>query len=608
MLITTKRLIIRDFSHEDVDPLALILGNAEVMRFSIAGPLSFDQTKDYLHHRILKHYTEHGFGLWALVDKEEDRLIGLAGLMIQAIDGEDLVELGYRLDPAYWGKRLAVEAGVAIAEYGFNELGIDKIISIIDPQNKQSVRVAAKIGMHYWKDAIFHEIPVKIYRLSKIVVAPFHSSWAISFDEARKQLKEVFGSFSIEFFHIGSTSIPNCSAKSVIDILGVTSDILLIDEFDQAMIEHGFTPLGEYGMKQRRFFQKKDGIPINLHIFEESDPEVNRHLRFCDYLRSHPDKMKQYSSLKETLAKRHPHDIQSYILGKAQLIKEIDILAAWEAPRIVEGEWKCKKSEWTEQEIKSAMLVNMHLHMTYFAKYVPTMDIVFEPDVTVVRSQIRDDTFNYVVSACFTERNARDRIRHIKSLFEKSNLPFSWWVAETDSPTNLGDALIEAGFCLKEKNIGMFLRLRDFSSKIPLSNLVFQLVESLDQLKDFATVMLSIGGSPIAFDAIYSKLPPSIYENATIELYIGYFENKPSITGVLVTHANIAGIYYVATIPNLRKRGFGTAMMKYLLERARSKGYFIATLQASEAGLSLYERLGFKRCCQFVEYAPRNKI
>ena len=89
MLITTKRLIIRDLSHEDVDALALILGNAEVMRFSIAGPLSLDQTKDYLHHRIMKHYAEHGFGLWALVDKEENRLIGFAGLMIQPIDGED---------------------------------------------------------------------------------------------------------------------------------------------------------------------------------------------------------------------------------------------------------------------------------------------------------------------------------------------------------------------------------------------------------------------------------------------------------------------------------------------------------------------------------------
>ncbi|MBM3184309.1 MAG: GNAT family N-acetyltransferase, partial [Chlamydiae bacterium] len=356
---------------------------------------------------------------------------------MQTIDGTNLVELAYRFDPSYWGKGLAVEAAAAIVEYGFRELHLDQVIAIIDPQNKQSVRVAAKIGMHYWKDSVFHEIPVRIYRLSKIVVNPFHSSWARSFDEARKQLKEVFGSLQIEFFHIGSTSIPGCSAKPVIDILGVTSDILQIDGFDQAMIERGFKPLGEYGMKQRRFFQRKDGIPINLHIFEESDPEVNRHLRFCHYLREHPDRMRQYSSLKETLAKRYPHDIQSYILGKERLIKEIDMLAAWEAPIIEEKGWECKKSEWTEREIKSAMQVNMHLHMTYFAKYVPTMDIVFEPDVTVVRSQIQDDTFNYVISARFTERNMRDRVRHVKSLFQRSKLPFSWWVAETDSPANL---------------------------------------------------------------------------------------------------------------------------------------------------------------------------
>ena len=151
----------------------------------------------------------------------------------------------------------------------------------------------------------------------------------------------------------------------------------------------------------------------------------------------------------------------------------------------------------------------------------------------------------------------------------------------------------------------MFLKLKDFVPKIPPDSLAFQRVGTLSDLKDFSTVIVSIGGSTLAFDSIYSHLPPSIYAgNATIELYNGYFENKPSVTGVLVTHANVAGIYYVATVPSLRKRGFGTAMMEYLLERARGKGYFIATLQASQDGLRLYEKLGFKACGTFIEYVP----
>jgi len=72
---------------------------------------------------------------------------------------------------------------------------------------------------------------------------------------------------------------------------------------------------------------------------------------------------------------------------------------------------------------------------------------------------------------------------------------------------------------------------------------------------------------------------------------------------ITVTHANVTGVYYVATIPEQRKKGFGTAMMHYLLQLAKTKGYFIATLQASKEGKNLYERLGFKECCRYQEYA-----
>ncbi len=85
--------------------------------------------------------------------------------MSQSIDGEDLIELGYRLDPKYWGKGLASEAALAISQYAFERLRLDQIISIIDPKNTRSVGVASRIGMHYWKDSIFHNIPVQIYML-----------------------------------------------------------------------------------------------------------------------------------------------------------------------------------------------------------------------------------------------------------------------------------------------------------------------------------------------------------------------------------------------------------------------------------------------------------
>lgn len=162
MILQTKNLIIREFTHEDLESFASLLGNKQVMEFSIAGPLSREQTRVYLE-KVLAHYAQHGFGLWAVVYQE--KLIGYAGLMRQSIDGEELVELGYRLDPSCWGKGLASEAALAISHYAFEVLLLDRLISIIDPKNNRSIAVATRLGMHHWKDAKFHGIPVQIYCL-----------------------------------------------------------------------------------------------------------------------------------------------------------------------------------------------------------------------------------------------------------------------------------------------------------------------------------------------------------------------------------------------------------------------------------------------------------
>lgn len=605
MFLQTNRLTLRDFTLNDLDDLADLLANEEVMRFSVGGPLSCSQVKDYLENRIMGHYPQHGFGLYAVVPAKDNRVIGYAGFMLQSIDGEDFVELGYRLHPSFWGKGLASEAAQALIEYGFNNLHFDRIISIIDPRNSRSLKVAARAGMHYWKDAAFHGISVQIYMIRKVVVSQYNLEWDTVFEEIKEQLKKVFLGIKIEFSHIGSTSIPGCSAKPIVDILGTTPDVLEIDAFNQAMSSIGFKAFGEYGMKQRRFFQKREGFPVNLHIFEETDPEVKRHLRFCDYLKSHPEKIEEYSLLKQRLAKQFPHDIQQYILGKEKFIKGIDISAAWHFPTEKQKKEDLKRSEWSLEQILQAMRTNMHLQMTYFAKYIPSTELVFEPDVTVVRSQIQDDTFNYVLSARFSESNVRDRISHVASLFKKFHLPFSWWVGESDLPASLENELKKQGFVFKEKNIGMYAKINDLSLESINSSLEFKRVENISRLQDFSNIITEIGGNPEAFDLIYSKIPPAIYSGPVpLEIYVAYIGNEPVTSGILVSHANVVGIYYVATIPQQRKQGFGGSMMIHLLRRAKEKGYSIAVLQASGQGKAIYEKLGFKACCSFSEYAP----
>jgi RimJ/RimL family protein N-acetyltransferase len=172
MNISADRLVLREFTPLDLDDLARVLADPQVMHFSISGPLSKEQAEYMLQKRILEHYAKHGFGLWAIIDKKDKAFVGFAGLIIQNIDQIEEIELGFRLDPAYWGKGLATEAAAAICEYAFNQLKIDHLICIIDPKNKRSLNVADRLGMRYWKDHLFHGTPVHIYLLFKAGLTP----------------------------------------------------------------------------------------------------------------------------------------------------------------------------------------------------------------------------------------------------------------------------------------------------------------------------------------------------------------------------------------------------------------------------------------------------
>ena len=258
--------------------------------------------------------------------------------------------------------------------------------------------------------------------------------------------------------------------------------------------------------------------------------------------------------------------------------------------------------EQTNKIVKD-MQSNMHFQMTYFARYVSTMHLMKELDVTIVKSEIEDDTFNYVLNAKFSNENVSKRVRDVINLFKDSNTPFSWWVSDQDTPISLINHLIDMGLNYKEENIGMYLLLDNFENH-PNDRIMFHKVDSYSRIKEFSEIITEVGGNHHAFKKIYSKIPIDILvDKNDFEMYIGYLDGTPVVSGIVVFHSDVAGIYYVATIPNQRKQGFGTTMMKYLLEHAKSRGIPIATLQASQEGKSLYEKLGFKACSIFKEYA-----
>ncbi|MFW9879173.1 MAG: GNAT family N-acetyltransferase [Candidatus Thorarchaeota archaeon] len=259
------------------------------------------------------------------------------------------------------------------------------------------------------------------------------------------------------------------------------------------------------------------------------------------------------------------------------------------------------KKKWTESEIISSMKKNMIFQVSYFSPYVPAMNIFFN-DVFIKCTNIKDDTFNMVLDAHFTDENAKERIDEIIKFFKEKNLPFSWWIGDGDSPSNLQEILISKDFISKEKDYGMYLELKNYFPKNPCKLQIKQ-VSDIWELKAFDDVHVKSHGNPDAFKIIFKNIPKNAYNGKTpFRMYIGIYNDKVVNTGVLVFNSDVAGIYYIVTDPEERRKGYATDMMNYLLNEAKKENYEIAVLQASEVGKKVYEKIGFKECCVFQEF------
>ena len=145
--LETSRLLLRPWRKEDLDAYARICADPEVTRY-VSGPLSRQESEEQ-GSRFVRHWEERGFGLWAVEHRASGAFIGFIGLLHQHDwpIGEHKTEVGWRLDRAFWGRGLATEGAQASVRYGFEELGLEGMISIIHPENMASRRVAEKAGL-----------------------------------------------------------------------------------------------------------------------------------------------------------------------------------------------------------------------------------------------------------------------------------------------------------------------------------------------------------------------------------------------------------------------------------------------------------------------------
>ena len=144
-LIETARLRLRMFRPEDLDDLAALFADPDVMRYVEDGQPKDKAVAEKALTSIVDHWRRQGFGRWAVEDKVTGRFVGFGGL--RSLFGAP--EVVYHFAKAHWGKGFATELARASLRYGFDEHRFARIVALAKPDNSASIHVMKKLGMRF---------------------------------------------------------------------------------------------------------------------------------------------------------------------------------------------------------------------------------------------------------------------------------------------------------------------------------------------------------------------------------------------------------------------------------------------------------------------------
>jgi RimJ/RimL family protein N-acetyltransferase len=157
ILLETERLVLRQFTADDVDNLVELDSDPEVMHFITGGRSTpRGEIEDEVLPAFLEYYERNGgYGFWAAEEKTTGRFVGWFHLRPPENAAPDELELGYRLRRSAWGKGYATEGSRALIDRGFGELGAQRVVASTMVVNVASRRVMEKAGLRFVR--IFHQ-------------------------------------------------------------------------------------------------------------------------------------------------------------------------------------------------------------------------------------------------------------------------------------------------------------------------------------------------------------------------------------------------------------------------------------------------------------------
>lgn len=160
--------------------------------------------------------------------------------------------------------------------------------------------------------------------MNRVQVVDYDQEWLGAFERVRSYVWPAVRDIALSIEHVGSTSVPGLKAKPVIDLCTVVLSRKEVPACIERLASIGYVHRGNLGVPDREAFRSPDELPRHhLYLSPRESLSLKNHLRFRDYLRSHPEAARAYGELKAALAQRFPEDMDSYIAGKTEFILRI---------------------------------------------------------------------------------------------------------------------------------------------------------------------------------------------------------------------------------------------------------------------------------------------
>jgi ribosomal-protein-alanine N-acetyltransferase len=343
--LRTERLVLRGFTMDDARRVQQLAGAREVAATTLTMP-----------HPYVDGMAEAWIGghaaawearrrLTLAVTSQADGVVGVVGLSL--VPEHRRGEVGYWIGVPYWNRGFATEAAAAVLDFGFGELGLNRVVGRYFTRNPASGNVLRKLGMtregtlrehvvrwgqaedlecyailaREWRERAAE--PVLGLRRGAVRLVPHTPRWAELYREEEARLRAALDGVLVDVQHFGSTAVPGIHAKPILDVLLAVRRMDDVFERLPQLEALGYEYVPGAGVPGHHVFGKAQPRTHLLHVVEHGGPSWRENLWFRDRLRAEPALAAEYDTLKAQLARAHPGDRARYTAEKSAFIQRI---------------------------------------------------------------------------------------------------------------------------------------------------------------------------------------------------------------------------------------------------------------------------------------------